>query len=619
MSTERLPTDVITLIKNGYYADAIQYCKEKTISYTSIFNQVHDLAEQAKNEFDKKNYEKSIQLYIATIGIIEPSNVLCCFFQPHLTKYLTRYLIELHKRGYATDADTKLLFNLFYHHDERQSLVRFIQDLQTTKAEINPKKDTSNKPGFFKKESIIAKIDYQRKEKFMTSFNPISAVETLVDNEMNDFALQISQMFGVSKQIIDLMINTEYHTMEEKTANFKKAVDIINEKISQEPPDPEGRSLLFEFGPKLLRGDAEAARLVELAAYQLWTKSDDNEDNDFLRVFWGSPEHCKNFLKKAVTTKSTPLLVNAYIELLIPNNYFFKDHLNTNDYQDQDLVSGSKEAAIEVIRDPTIKIDDIKPLLFLCTELKFLEGVIELLRKRGNYSEIVAIYIATNNTKDLYDWIYPKDDDHSQKERPQLEDEDWVSILRYFAAVPGPGVEIDELRQAKVRDNEFMKFLVSKAKKSRALFSLIKELSRNPNIQFDVIKKELNTELAEVVNQLRSEEETHQRLVQQLAELEDEIDKLESADYEFKSKECNGCGLKLKDSYVGFFCGHSFHMNCCGKDGNDVYCLICAKQESTKPAMPKKIAELTIDRNTNDLLDPTVMMIESGYYSKDTY
>ena len=52
--------------------------------------------------------------YIATIGLIDSSIVLCKFIDPHLSVYLIKYLLELHKRGRANEIHTKLLFNLFH-------------------------------------------------------------------------------------------------------------------------------------------------------------------------------------------------------------------------------------------------------------------------------------------------------------------------------------------------------------------------------------------------------------------------------------------------------------------------------------------------------------------------
>lgn len=636
MSDSDFPTEVKALLADKRYADAIDFCKNRSIPYSKITDRVREIVDQANELFDNKNHQKSISLYISTIGVVEPSNVLCRFFSPYLTRYLTQYLVELHKQGYIEkEADTRLLFNLFHHQEERSTLANFVSYLEKTKEEVEAK--ASQQPSLtarFKKDSIKARYIMNAKKRFISKFKPIAAVETLVDNDMNDYALQISQIFGVSKQIIDLMINTEYSTVSERNQNYIKAATMVYEKIQAE--DQEGRSLLLEFGPKLLRGDNESASLVESAAYLLWTSEDEHDDVSFLKLFWGSSYRCKHFLETAIQTKPTPLFVNAYIELLIPNNHFFDDNFKnakTRLKYDGQQVNPDPGKALSVIRDTTIPIEDINPLLFICTELNFDEGVVELLRRKNRFSDIIAYYIANKMTKQLVEWVENKD-------RPEVDSEDWVGVLRYFAADPSTyGEDEDQLRFNKSLDNAFMQLLVSKSQKARHLFSLIKELSKNKNIQFEVIMKDLNSELSNIIKQLDTEEARHAQLFEELQNLNEEIDKLEDQDYEFKPKYCDVCNKTISVPYIGFFCGHNIHLKCCKKksfnddddddennnntyDPNeDIVCPICAKKntELKDLVVPDNMLDLTLDRNTTDLLDTTVKMIEGGYYSQEKY
>lgn len=633
MSEAEFPSDVRTLLADERYADAIDLCKNRSIPYNTITDQVREIVEQANYElFEKKNHQKSISLYILTIGVIEPSNVLCRFFSPYLTRYLTQYLVELHKKGYEKEADTKLLFNLFHHQEERSALDDFVNFLEKTKAEVEQKAKGLQQSitSRFKKDSIKNIYDMKAKSRFIENFIPIAAVETLVDNDMNDYALRISQIFGVSKQIIDLMINTEYSDNSAKIQNYRKAANMVHEKI--QAVDPEGRSLLLEFGPKLLRGDEESASMVESSAFLLWSSEDEHDDVSFLRLFWGSCKHCKNFLEKAIQNKPTPLFVNAYIELLIPNNHFFDDNFkNVKDrlqFIDQPI-NADPGKALSVICDTTIPIDDINPLLFICSELNFEEGIVELLRRKNRFSDIIAYYIANKKTKQLIDWVESRD-------RPEVDGEDWVGILRYFAADPKTYGQEDELRLSKSQENDFMELLVTKSQKARHLFSLIKELSKNEKIQFEVIMKDLNSELSSIIKQLDAEEARHAQLMEELQNLDDEIDKLEEKDYEFKPMYCDVCSSKITVPYVGFFCGHNIHLNCCRNggqsDGNEennsilnnneeLVCPICAKKKAELKdlVISDNMLDLNIDRNTNDLLDTTVKMIEGGYYSQEKY
>ncbi|OHT10859.1 hypothetical protein TRFO_19754 [Tritrichomonas foetus] len=617
MSEIQFLPQVQELLNENRFADAIELCKLKSFPYSAINDKIRELLDIANEElFEKKNPQDAINIYIDTIGVIEPSNVLCRFFSPHLTKYLTQYLVELHVRGYAKEADTRLLFNLFHHREERTTLVDFINQLQTAKEEVDAihlkgPHQTSTFGNIFKKDDYKAKFDTASKQRFIQNFKPVAAVETLVDNDMNEPALKISQIFGVSKQIIDLMINNDYSSESEKISNYRKAANMIYSKID----DPEGRSLLLEFGPKLLRGDDETAKLVENIAFQLWNETDEHDDAAFLKLFWGCPKHCKDFLETAFQNKPTPLFVNAYIELLIPNNYFFKDQFDKSEKRSlqyiEHEVSADPIRALNCIDDPSIPIDDVNQLLFICTELEFADGVIALLRRKNRVSDITSIFIANNMTNQLVEWV---------RSKPELDSEDWVSILRYFAAVPGENEEFDQKRLDMVKDNEFMKFLVSKAQKARPLFSLIKELSNNPNIQFDVIMGDLNSELSMMISQLDAEEMKHKELSERLKALDDEIEKLEEKDYEFKPMYCDRCSSKLTVPYVGFFCGHNLHQTCCETQGHELYCPICSNKTMPSSIISSEnMPDLVLDGNATDLLETTVKMIDGGFYSQETF
>ena len=127
------PSEIAGLINELRFADAIEACKTYNLNDAAIRELVHEQVQDANTQFENGNAQRSIDLYITTIGVIEPSNVLCRFFVPHLTKYLTEYLIELHKRGYANEDHTRLLFNMFHHAEEREHLDDFISYLRQAK------------------------------------------------------------------------------------------------------------------------------------------------------------------------------------------------------------------------------------------------------------------------------------------------------------------------------------------------------------------------------------------------------------------------------------------------------------------------------------------------------
>jgi hypothetical protein len=93
---------------------------------------------------------------------------------------------------------------------------------------------------------------------------------------------------------------------------------------------------------------------------------------------------------------------------------------------------------------------------------------------------------------------------------------------------------------------------------------------------FDVVKHQLNAELNCLIRDLAEEEGEHLRLNTELAELELEIDRLESEDIEIKAFYCDKYGNKLGIQYVAFFCGHRVHAECCAEgDPGISACPLC--------------------------------------------
>ena len=614
MSEANLPAEVQDLLNENLYAYAIELCKIKSIPYTSINEKINVLLDEANDLlFAKRDPQAAINIYISLIGVVEPSYVLCRFFSPYLTKYLTQYLVELHFRGYAKETDTKLLFNLFHHADERKTLNDFIQRLKEIKGEQNNTEQKESQfasplTSFFRKDNYRAKFDMEAKQRFRKNFKHEAAVETLTENDMNDKALEISQLFKDPKNTIELMIYKDFTSEEEKIESYKKATELIaNAK--------QGAALLFQFGPKLLRGDEETASLVEQFAYQVWEKGDEFPDYLFLKLFWGCPKHLKSFLDKAIQNKSTQLFINVYIELLIPDNYFLKDHFEHEKirylpYQKSEFY-GDKNKILKLIDDDLIPFEDISQLLFLCTELDFPDGIIALLKRKNRDADITSIFIARNMTEQLVNWV-------NQKPEPSISSEEWANILRYFSEVPDKTNDIDQKRIEMSKDVDFMKKLVAKSKNAIPLFSLIKQLSKNPNIKFDVIMSELNSELSNYISELEKEETDHKRLLDRLNQLDDEIEKLEEKDYEFRPLYCDYCHKKLDIPYVGFFCGHNLHQHCCEKHAGDFVCPICSREYMPSSSLSETIPELSVSEKT-DLLDTTVKMINGGFYTRENY
>jgi hypothetical protein len=296
--------------------------------------------------------------------------------------------------------------------------------------------------------------------------------------------------------------------------------------------------------------------------------------------------------------------------------------------------------------DTDFPLDDIEELLLLCREADFIDGVLTLLKRKQRNSEVAALYISllqkpdedassiVKRTTQFVEWINTD---------PELTGDDWISILRYFANIRPDepdrdddvgedlGVDLSDFRAAAPTKrptlppevsqmifsgdlSAFMRLLVSKALSARSLFSLIQELCRNDQILFEVVQHELNSELNRINQQLGREEDEHKRL---LADLEAQIDSLETEDIEFKPFYCDECGQRLELPYVGFFCRHKVHRGCCkGADDVNIGCPLCKWEGSPVYAVPpEQKRPLELQQGNPDLLDSIVTVIQNGYFS----
>jgi rubrerythrin len=414
------PPDVAACLQGSQYAEAIELCAAQGVNSSAIQEEVRAVVGRAIEALDE-NPQASINSFITTIGVIEPSIVLCRFFQPNQTRYLSQYLIELHKRGYANADHTRLLFTLFHLREERIHLSQFIEYLREAKSQEQMLRDkveaSSSGFSFFgkkgkKKGSANAIL------RFLDNFKASTAVDTLIENDMEKEAFEISKIMAVSRQIVSLLITSQN--------NFVDAAKLISERVVEE----SGRDLLMEFGPLLLSKDPGTAKTIEATAVALWLLEGEHDDLAFLRLFWVRPKSAKQFLHKAIRNKATPLFVAAFLELLIPGSrgrYF-----HSADTADEML-------ALEMLADLDVPIDDIDPLLLICNEAGFTDGIITLLKRKQRHSEVAAFYVSllenplpegvdrdayiadiVKRTKQFVDWI---DTD------PELSGDDWTMIL----------------------------------------------------------------------------------------------------------------------------------------------------------------------------------------------
>jgi hypothetical protein len=593
--TQEYPPDIVAALQNKQYSDAIEMCKAQSFNLSPIQEALRADVDNANRALDADDPEAAIDIYITTIGVIDPSNVLCRFFQPNWTRFLTRYLVELHKRGFATEHHTKLLFNLFHHAEERPRLTEFIDSLRQAKEAKQKfleeeRASSSGIAAFFggKKKKATATGDIR----FFDSFKASAAVDALIENDMEVEASQISEIMSLSKQIVKLLISQ---------GQFEEAAQVISRRVLEDG----GRAMLLDYGPALLahgeQRDIAICQVIVSAAIHYWVEEkDDVDDQAFVTLFWGFPCSARDFLSKVVQDRPTPLFVNTLIELVIPRKAPDEPDEAVGQFFGHPAVV-NPDFALSFIRNPLIPFDDINPLLFICTEVGFLNGVIALLKRGQRNSDLAALFVARDMANELYNWIL---------EEPKLESDDWLLVLRYFA---GQKTKSEEKLHYS-RDVTFMHSIVSKVLQTRSLFALIEELCQNDVVVFEVLQDKFAEELNQLVRQLNAEEAQHKALSEELQKLDSEINLLETEDIEFKPLYCDQCGQKLSMPYVGFFCRHKIHEHCCAQADGHPSCPLCPYEASPHEAPPERQQPIELSPN-GDILDSIVTLISNGHFS----
>jgi hypothetical protein len=116
-----------------------------------------------------------------------------------------------------------------------------------------------------------------------------------------------------------------------------------------------------------------------------------------------------------------PFFVNRLLQLLIPKPALFRAERIGSFFGNREAQDDTK--ALELMSDTSILFADINPLLVICYEAGFLDGVIALLRRDRRNSDLAALYVSRHMTSELVAWI---------TEQPDLPSDDWLMILRYF-------------------------------------------------------------------------------------------------------------------------------------------------------------------------------------------
>lgn len=583
MTKSELPADIQSLVKDQMFIEAREECIKRNIDTEILDNRMKMNLDYAESHFLKREFQIATDYYITTIGFIEPSRILARFIHPHLSVYLTNYLIELHKRGYANSQHTQLLFNLFHHRDAQSIFENFLEYIESV---VNQQNFGSRKKRIYDLPDINENLDgnisdfYEsRQEKsidekeikrFLDNFDADAAIQTLIDNEMDKEAVRIAQTLNRTKYYVQLLINY--------SKNYTEAANQIALKL----PSNESRILLMKFGPELLNADQNVVRKVEDIAKESWTSPSTRTiyDKDYLKLFAAHPQSCTNFLRAVIYQKPTTKFANTLIYLLI-----------------NDFSSSTQQEILNLIESYSKLKYDHELVLRLCCQNHFTAGLIKLLIQLNRPHDLVNLLISEKATSKLIEYC-DKD--------PELSDDDWVEIFTFMVSEAGwnsnPPIP-------------FIKKLIKNASKSLPLASIVETLTRNQNISVDIVSDELLDIFTNLVTELKANNEANKLLLEELETVNNEIDRLESVDLQFRTKKCDSCDEEIREPpYVAFMCEHMFHIrdSCIKRDSNgELYCPICG--ECNTPNLDDEAQfNNDIDLSKLDLIDEAIDMIDAG-------
>ncbi|KAH0792407.1 vacuolar protein sorting-associated-like protein [Histomonas meleagridis] len=575
MNALKIPEYIQNLIKDNRLIEARKECIKNHIDAEYLETKVQNLMNSADVHYSKKEYKQSIDDYIKVIGFVEPSIVLCKFIAPHLSIHLTNYLIELHKRGCANAQHTQLLFNLFRHLDAKEMLNDFLQYIETAheqqikKEKIAAKEQSGSSPS--ETSSNEFDTDY---ENFLNNFNADAAIQTLIDNEMEAEALHIAQVLNRNSFYIFLLIS------------FKQDYEEAANQIALRLPSAESRDLLMKFGPILLLSSSSVVKKIENIAKISWLSSQTplSSDKQFLKLFASHPLSCINFLQSVIHQKSTPSFANNLIALLISND------TNNSSQEVLDLIDNFQKLKY----DPDL-------VLSLCCQNHFTTGLVKLLTQLNRPHDLVNLLISESSTNQLFKFC---------ETNPDLNNEDWLEIFKFV---------VSEAGWKSSPPQPFLKKLIENASKAMPLAAIVETLTKNPLISIDVVRSELFGMFTQLVGELEVNETKNKILLKELEEVDNEIERLEEIDIEFKPMKCDRCKNDITGPpYVGFMCGHMFHTRegCVGRgSNNEMFCPICG--ECNSPNLEQEfVTDEQIDLSKLDLIDEAVKMIDNGLLNK---
>ncbi|XP_055374112.1 vacuolar protein sorting-associated protein 11 homolog [Condylostylus longicornis] len=461
----------------------------------------------------KRDYEGAVENYIKTIGYLEPSYVTRKFLDSKHTKFLTDYLLALHKNRKAVSYHhTTLLLNCLTRLELKEELTDFLA------------KDTHPDITF----DIEEAIKICRKASI-------------------ELALELSKRNQKHQYCVTILI--------EDLALFEEALDYIS-KLSFS----DSEKLLIKYGIVLMNNcpDRTTNVLKKLCMFQKDQSYEISNSSlisfksadfgKFFKSFFKNTDKLIDFLEhiiqNVVDCIPTPEVLNTLIEL-----YLRKVNESNN----------VKDRLIEIFLQFE-GIYDVNHVLILCRLYNFSEGIVWIYEQNKLYHLVLRYHLENRNYKELLKFCK-----RNGSSEPSL----WLEVLN--------SLENDEQAPSDLLVLVLNNIYTSNEKPQSPLqiLNYLVSKDKHKNIKLGNVRDYFSHVFRKESQLTNQEKVTVKNLQINLEVIKGKIENICSKPVEFRNTMCDSCHQRLTMPVTYFLCKHAFHQECLINSDSEKDCKIC--------------------------------------------
>ncbi|KAL8446018.1 hypothetical protein Emag_004870 [Eimeria magna] len=506
--------------------------------------------------YSKNMLDKAVDMYIKTIGFLEPSAVIQKFLDCQELNHLALYLLHLHLAGCAMQQHTLLFFKCTARLKDDSLLACFLEDPRISK----------------------------------TCSLSVALNECRLNGDIK-LACAIASRHGYHDEYLSLLLETK---------EFSKAVELLKQVDA-----PAACSLLLKHGSALLEHSASDVLLL----LSQFIKDYHTSVDIFIPLFVDAPDLLLLFLsllshgvptasrlvpqyealcgearlqeaieraREAISTTpsifgSSPF--SSLLEMLLRSQRKWNalrqvgtrgagglnglaDKSSSSLAASDGNTSSSApsifaETLLKTLKSRQMTHEDQYRATLLCTIFGFEEGMVLVGEKRQELQLPVAYFEANNDIPNLLRFCLK-----NGSKDPTL----WTQALSILASQSGTQRQIREV--------------LIHIERHRLLppLAVLELLQQSQAVTLDAVKDYFLRASDDLADQLAHSQELLQSDRAEVSQMAEEVRRFKTSAQVFESERCDFCFLPVELPSVHFRCGHSFH----------IYCLSSNNEEKTE-------------------------------------